>query len=141
METLFAFTHKLDARIYEKLAEETHLPDALNNPGTIYHDLPNAYRGPWLDPKNLDIPEKNRSVKDCLCMASCSEDIALTLPSALLQVQRERMPSADAALGLLKSASVTLTSLNLDWVFTMPVSGSTGNKPWHEPCCNVRDTH
>ena len=37
-------------------------------------------------------------------------------------MQRERLPSSIVALNLLKNASSSLTSLNLDWVLTMPTA-------------------
>lgn len=48
------------------------------------------------------------------------------------KAQREKQPSANAMLGLLRSASTTLTSLCLDWVFTVPAD-SKSNIPGERP--------
>ena len=47
--------------------------------------------------------------------------------SLMWKVQRERLPSADVMLGLLNSASATLTSLCLDWALTLPTYHSNSS--------------
>ena len=109
LEALFDRAQQFDDRIYESLAQITDLPIELNNAHipSHYQRTKVAYRGPWLDPADLHVEKGNY---------------------VMWKAQRERLPSADIALGLLNSACHTLTSLCLDWVLTSPKY--YGNAPW-----------
>lgn len=58
-----------------------------------------AYRGDWLDPDPKAL-ELETSVSSTL--------------------QREQVPSSDAAMAMFRNAAQTLTSINLDWIYCAP---------------------
>lgn len=101
IDTLLNAAQHFDDRIFENLAQLTHLPPELTDPQIVseYQRNKIVYRGPWLDPADLHSQEQNY---------------------VMWKLQRERLPSADVALGLLNNASNTLTSLCFDWVLTNP---------------------
>lgn len=103
MDRLFDRAFYYDDSMYGRLTREIALPVEVYK-----HYIPPrdrwlvAWRGPWLDPTVLD-------------------PIGMNVDGAfhpVVKVQRERLPSADVALGIMHSASATLTSLCLDWVLT-----------------------
>ncbi|KAK5109538.1 hypothetical protein LTR62_006889 [Meristemomyces frigidus] len=102
LQQLFIYAHQSESEIYDALRpslaqQEIELLDGLRPPSSV-SELVLAYRGSYLDP-----PEQYQN-----CMETQEK------------WQRERRPSADVAIGLLQSASRTLTSLTFDWVFTKP---------------------
>lgn len=70
-----------------------------------------ACRGDWLDP---DPETLEREVSNLAIM------------------QRERIPSSDAAISMFEKAASTLTSINLDWVYCAPARSAARNPTGHE---------
>ena len=101
IDPLFEPAHRFDDQIYANLAKEMELPSQLYDCHIVSHQerCTRVYRGPWLDPWDLNMGAEY---------------------GVMLKLQRETLPSANVATGLLRNASATLTSLCFDWVLTMP---------------------
>ncbi|CAK1358862.1 unnamed protein product [Cercospora beticola] len=96
---MFESAHKYDEQEYEALEASIELPEQIRNLGklTRRERAVMAYRGVALD-------------------VSLDAEMALSMPQPLLNMQRETVTSADTAMLMLKNASDTLTSINLDWI-------------------------
>jgi hypothetical protein len=115
---LFATAQSFDDQIYERLEAAVELPEEVRQLGQLspLKRAERAYRGNWLDP----------------------DDMAALLDPAWMAMQRERVPSSDAALFMLKSASSTLTSLNFDWVLNVPHAfGNEHNNRLYRRWCST----
>ncbi|KAK4555359.1 hypothetical protein LTR86_007656 [Recurvomyces mirabilis] len=105
LSQLFMIANLFEERTYDALMpelgkDETDLLRQNTPPSTTYRSQI-AYRGALLDPSKLDDDGNARVHKPW---------------------QRERLPSCLVAVQMLQSASPTLTSLCLDWVFTRPAT-------------------
>ncbi|KAF2214267.1 hypothetical protein CERZMDRAFT_57621 [Cercospora zeae-maydis SCOH1-5] len=96
---MFESAHNYDEQEYAALESQIELPEEVRSLGNLTRRerAVMAYRGIQLD-------------------ASFGADTEITIPEPLLKMQRETIPSADAGMMMLKNASNTLTSVNLDWV-------------------------
>lgn len=92
---------RFDDFIYYKLGLQTTLPEEVTacNIPTHADRAMYANRGAWLDPDAHELRQH---------------------PMGYKIFQREQQPSSMAMIDTLSSCSATLTSLCLDWVFTMP---------------------
>ena len=105
---LYRAAQRWDDQIYESLALLVEIPEEAR----VLSELncrkraETSYRGNVLDPDSLS-----------------------KVPTALRDMQLEKMPCADAALIMLNSVSSTLTSLNLDWIMSTPYLAGSQNCP------------
>lgn len=115
LQVFYDVPHAFDDRIYESLADAGLPEEVLRlSSMTRYDRAVQAYRGTWLDPSHI-YPSPGQ--------VSPSFDFksqVLTRTATWKKMQRERIPSADAAMAMLNNASATMTSLNLDWILTIP---------------------
>lgn len=100
---LFTYATRWDDQTYEALSALIELPEQVRTLGKLHsrQRAELAYRGNILDPDSWS-----------------------NVPMDLRNMQLEKMPGADAAMLMLSGASSTLTSINLDWIMSVPYSGS-----------------
>ncbi|KAK4609217.1 hypothetical protein CLAFUR4_14287 [Fulvia fulva] len=118
LDSLFARTIVLDDRIYKSISETTDLPLKAKWAHMLGHRTRavNAYRGTWLDPdSSTDLA--SRPWEEAF---DASDDNVIVRSQLWERMQREKMPSSDVAIVMLQSVGSTLTSLNLDWVLSIP---------------------
>lgn len=117
--------YKFDNKIYEELADAITMPREFEQHSRT--SMPDyvtlGYRGAWLDPHPEDL-DKEKTIKSRQVYMFILLVYRANRLSALRKAQRERQPSADVAAALLQSASTTLTSICLDWIFTAPIENS-----------------
>ncbi|KAM3422186.1 hypothetical protein BST61_g2555 [Cercospora zeina] len=96
---MFESAHNYDEQEYSALEAQIELPEQIRDLGNLTRRerAVMAYRGVQLD-------------------ASFEEETEIAIPEPLLKMQRETIPSADAGMMMLRNASNTLTSINLDWI-------------------------
>ncbi|KAK3700328.1 hypothetical protein LTR37_016032 [Vermiconidia calcicola] len=121
IERLLELALKFDELIFEHLAWRIELPPQLQDlQKKSRRELSRkAYRGPYLDPIYLSDGGYGSQVKQ----ASENRSSTLTPNSEMGRINwlnRERIPSSDVALALLRHASSTLTSVCLDWILADP---------------------
>ncbi|EME38966.1 hypothetical protein DOTSEDRAFT_57272 [Dothistroma septosporum NZE10] len=118
LDSLFARTNVLDDRIYKAISSKTDLPLTVRLAHISDHHTRavTAYRGTWLDPDS-STEMADRPWEE----AFDANDDDVQIRSVLWEkMQREKLPSSDVAIVMLQSVGNTLTSLNLDWVLSIP---------------------
>lgn len=107
LDRLMKASNQFDDAIYDELVQEVELPEEVTNAAVNLHKERSmlAYRDRWPELAQDDFNKINPKYQDSF--------------AALF---RSNVPTAtQSAMGLFRQAAPTLTSLNLDWILTVPL--------------------